>query len=156
MRGDIGVGELGPTPDTCHDDTEVLNLKDTFHEGGGMELLEKPPPPTPCPSDPLLCQHRGSEGSLAPCSLSPVLNRSSKIFLATLLSPLPHALTILPHPTSQSFFSTPLSTMEPFPSTKLRAGWEGPPLLGLAGESHLTPLGGGREGVGCGGGLHLK
>ena len=39
MRGDIGVGELGPTPNTCHHDDArhhwVLDLKDRFHEGGG-------------------------------------------------------------------------------------------------------------------------
>ena len=45
----LGVGELGPTPHTRHDDAawghwvEVPDLRDTFHEGG-VELLEKRPP----------------------------------------------------------------------------------------------------------------
>ena len=48
LGGDIGVGELGPTPHTLHDDAarrhwvDVANLRDTFHEGGG--LLDKRPP----------------------------------------------------------------------------------------------------------------
>ena len=48
VGGDIGVGELRPTPHTRHDDAarrhwvEVPNLRDTFHEGG-VELLEKRP-----------------------------------------------------------------------------------------------------------------
>ena len=50
MCGDVGVGELGPSGNTCHDDAarrdwvEVPDLRDTFDEG--VELLEKPPPPT--------------------------------------------------------------------------------------------------------------
>ena len=50
VGGDIGVGELGPTPHTRHDDAtrrhcvEVPNLRDTFGEGQGMELLEERPP----------------------------------------------------------------------------------------------------------------
>ena len=48
MGGDIGVGELGPIPHTCHDAgwrrwVEIPNLRDTFHDGG-VELLEKRPP----------------------------------------------------------------------------------------------------------------
>ena len=40
MCGDVGVGELGPTPDTRHNDAagrhrmEVPDSGDTFHEGG--------------------------------------------------------------------------------------------------------------------------
>ena len=54
MGGDIGVGELRPTPHTRHDDAarchwvEVPNLRDTFGEGRGVELLEeRPPDPQP-------------------------------------------------------------------------------------------------------------
>ena len=50
VGGNIGVGELGPTPHTRHDDAarrhwvEVPNLRDFFHERGrGWELLEKRP-----------------------------------------------------------------------------------------------------------------
>ena len=49
MCGAVGVGELGPTLNTCHDDAarrhwvEVPDLRDTFHEGR-LELLEKGPP----------------------------------------------------------------------------------------------------------------
>ena len=49
VGGYIGVGELGPTPHTRHDDAarrhwvEVPNLRDTFCEVG-VELLEKRPP----------------------------------------------------------------------------------------------------------------
>ena len=48
--GDIRVGALGPFPHTRHDDAarrhwvQVPNLRDTFSEGGGMELLEQSPP----------------------------------------------------------------------------------------------------------------
>ena len=65
-RGDVGVGELGPTPGTCHDDAarhhreEVLDPRATFHEGGWNFL--KSGRPTPCRSDPLLCQRRGLQG----------------------------------------------------------------------------------------------
>ena len=69
VGGDIGVGELGPTPHTRHDDVarrywvEVPNLRDTFGEVG-VELLRRGPP-TPDPKVILLCQRRGSSGSLA-------------------------------------------------------------------------------------------
>ena len=49
--GDIGVGQLGPTPHTRHDDAarrrwvEVPNLRDTFGEVV-VELLEERPPHT--------------------------------------------------------------------------------------------------------------
>ena len=49
VGGDVGVGELRPTPHPCHDDAtrrhgaEVPNLRDTFHEGD-VEFLEKRPP----------------------------------------------------------------------------------------------------------------
>ena len=49
VGGDVGVGELRPTPHTRHDDAarrhgvEVPNLRYTVHEGG-LELLEKRPP----------------------------------------------------------------------------------------------------------------
>ena len=87
MCGDVGVGELGPTPNTCDDDAarrhwvEVPDLRDTFHEGC-VELLEKPPPPTTCPSELFLCQHRGRSGSLACSSLRPALNSNWKFFPA--------------------------------------------------------------------------
>ena len=50
MDGDIGVGEMGPTPQTRHNGAarrhlvEVPNLRDTFDKGGGTELLEERPP----------------------------------------------------------------------------------------------------------------
>ena len=53
VGGDIGVGELGPTPHTCHDDAarrhwvEVRNLRDTFGEMGVELLEERPPDPRP-------------------------------------------------------------------------------------------------------------
>ena len=40
MCGDVGLGELGPTPNTGHDDAarrhwvDLPNLRDAFHEGG--------------------------------------------------------------------------------------------------------------------------
>ena len=49
MGGNIGVGELGPTPHTRGMEAarrhwvEVSNLRETFGEGG-LELLEKRPP----------------------------------------------------------------------------------------------------------------
>ena len=49
VAGDIGVGELGPTPHTRHNDAarrhwvELPNLRDTFGEGA-VELLEERPP----------------------------------------------------------------------------------------------------------------
>ena len=49
VGGDIGVGELGPSPHTRHHDAarchwvEVPNLRDTFGEVG-VELLEARPP----------------------------------------------------------------------------------------------------------------
>ena len=49
VGGDVGVGELRPTPHTRHDDAarrhwvEVPNLRVTFLKGG-VELLEKRPP----------------------------------------------------------------------------------------------------------------
>ena len=103
--------ELGPTPDTRHDDAirrhrvEVRNRGDTPHQGG-VNFFKRAPY-TPCPSLALLCQHRGRAGSFA-CSFdNPALNRSSKIFATTLSSPLPKAFMTFPHPTSQSFASTP-------------------------------------------------
>ena len=105
MRGDVGVGELGPTAHARHDDAaqrhqvQVPNNGDTLHQGG-VELLQKPPPPPPAPwSPPLLCQRRGSEGSFV-CSDNPALNRSSKFFATTLSSPLPQAFVAFPHPSS--------------------------------------------------------
>ena len=92
MRGNVSVGEPGPSPDTRHDDAaprhhvEVPNLRDTFHEGWGVELLEKGPLP-PCPSDPLLCQRRGSEGSLACSSLKNFL-----LYFFVPRAPRPHHL----------------------------------------------------------------
>ena len=53
VGGDMGVGELGPTPHTCHDDAarrhwvEVPNLRDTFGEGRVELLEESPPDPRP-------------------------------------------------------------------------------------------------------------
>ena len=53
VGGDAGVGELGPTPHTRHDDAarrhwvEVPNLRDTFGEGGVELLEERPPDPRP-------------------------------------------------------------------------------------------------------------
>ena len=70
VDGDIGVGELGPTPHTRHDDAarghwvEVPNLRNTFGEVG-VELLGERPPPPPDPKVLLLCQRRGSSGCLA-------------------------------------------------------------------------------------------
>ena len=49
VGGDMGVGELGPSPHTRHDDAarrhwvEVPNLTDTFGELG-VQLLEERPP----------------------------------------------------------------------------------------------------------------
>ena len=49
VGGDVGVGELHPTPHTRHNDAawrhwvEVPNPWDTFHEGG-VQFLEKSPP----------------------------------------------------------------------------------------------------------------
>ena len=65
VGGDIGVGELGPTPHTRHDDAarrhwvEVPNLRDIFGEGGGGWNFLKGGPPTPDPRELLLCQRRG-------------------------------------------------------------------------------------------------
>ena len=116
VGGDIGVGELGPTPHTHHDDAarrhwvEVPNLRDTLGEGGWNFL--KRGPPTPDPKELLLCRRRGSSGSLALSSLRAALKSSSKFFETTFLSPLPHAFITLFHPTSQSRASTsPQSTM---------------------------------------------
>ena len=53
LGGDIGVGELGPTPHTRHDGAarrhwvEVPNLRDIFGEGGLELLEERPPDPRP-------------------------------------------------------------------------------------------------------------
>ena len=53
VGGDIGVGELGPTPHTRHDDAarrrwvEVPNLRDTFGEVGVDSLEERHPDPRP-------------------------------------------------------------------------------------------------------------
>ena len=69
VAGDIGVGELGPTPHTRNDDAawrhrvEIPNLRATFGERG-VELLEERPP-DPHPRDLLLWQRRGRSGSLA-------------------------------------------------------------------------------------------
>ena len=41
LCGNVGVGEAGPTPNTCHNYAvrrhwvELLDVMDTFHEGGG-------------------------------------------------------------------------------------------------------------------------
>ena len=53
MGGDIGLGELGPTPHTRHDDAarrqwvEVPSLRDTFGEEGVELVEERPPDPRP-------------------------------------------------------------------------------------------------------------
>ena len=53
MGGDVGVGELRPTPHTRHNDAarrhwvEVPNPRDTFGEVGVELLEERPPHPRP-------------------------------------------------------------------------------------------------------------
>ena len=53
VAGDIGVGELGPTPHTRQDNAarrlwvDVPNLRDTFDEGAVELLEESPPDPRP-------------------------------------------------------------------------------------------------------------
>ena len=122
-----------------------------------MELLEKPPPPHALPQRAFSLPTPGE--FRMPCLLlRPVLNNNSNFFSTTFASPLPHALITLLHPTSQSFASTtPRSTIEPFPSTKLRSGCEGPTLSGAWGRSPVTPWGGsGRGPVRRGGSLEMK
>ena len=62
MCGNVGVGELGPTPDARHDDAarhhrvQVPDSGDTLHWGGGgsSKGLPRPPalaPPLPTPGE---------------------------------------------------------------------------------------------------------
>ena len=116
VGGDIGVGQLGTTSHTRHDDAarrrwvEVPNLRDAFCEVG-VELLEERPAQTrpqgvfalPTPGElripRLIFTARGVEKQL-------------KMFCDDFLSPLPLALISLFHPTSQSRASTsPRNTM---------------------------------------------
>ena len=92
------IGWRSPTPGT-------LSVR------WGWDFLKRGPP-TPDPKLLLLCQRRGSPGSLAWSSLRAALKRSSKFYATTFSSPLPHAFITLFHPTSQSRASTsPRSTM---------------------------------------------
>ena len=129
MGGDVGVGELRPTPHTHHNDAarrhwvEFPNPRNTFGEVGVELLEERPPHPRPqvalalpTPGEPrilgLLLTLRGVEKEL-------------KIFCV--------------------------------PSTKLRGGWEGPTLSGAGSGLPITPKGGsGRGSVRRGGSLEMK
>ena len=167
MRGDVGVGEGGPTPDTLHADAtrrhpmEVTDLKETFH-GGGVEFLESPPPPQhhlprrhpalPAPGERrvhhLLLQQPGVEQKLI-------------TFPHHLVIPSPLCLHNLPPPrhTILRIHHPPRNDVAA-PINKVGGGGggcEGPTLLGSAGESHVTPRGGsGRGSVRMGDWLEIK
>ena len=116
MCGDVGVGELGPTPNDCHDDAArrhlvgVPNLRDTFHEGG-VEVFEKGPP-HPLPKRAFAVPTPGE--CMIPCLLltEPGVEQQLENFLHHFLVATAHALINLFNSTSQSFASTiPQSTM---------------------------------------------
>ena len=116
MDGDIGVGELGPTPHTRHDDAarshwvEVPNLRDTFGEVGVELLEERPPHPRPQGA---LALPTPRELKIPGLIFTPRgVEKQLKRFATTFSSPLLHAFITLFHPTSQSRASTsPRSTM---------------------------------------------
>ena len=116
VGGDIGVGELGPTPHNRHDDAarrhwvEVPNLRDTFGEVGVEHLEERPPHPRPQVA---LALPTPGELTIPGLIFTPRgVEKQLKSFATTFSSQLPHAFITLFHRTSQSRASTsPQSTM---------------------------------------------
>ena len=146
MRGDVGVGELGPTPNTCLDDTarchwvEVPDLKDTFHERG-VGLLEDAPP-NPLPQRAFALPTPGE--FRIPCLLhtQASVERQLEILPHNFLvatAPRPHHL-VPPH-LAILCFHNPLKHNVAVPINKVQGGCEAATLLGSAGRSPVTPWG---------------
>ena len=150
VGGDIGVGELRPTPHTGHDDAarrhweEVPNPRDTFGEVG-VELLEERPP-HPRPQVALALPTPGELTILGLIFTPRGVEKELKIFCDDFfVAAAPRLHHLVP----------PHLTIPCFPSTKLRGGWEGPPCRGR-GRGCPSPHEGGPEGVRCRGGVHSK
>ena len=147
-RGNVGVGEPGPTPNRCYNDAarrhwvQLPDLKDTFHEGG-LELLEKPPTPTPCPSELLLCQRRGISRSVACPSLRVVLNNRSKKFPTPFHRHCPTPSLPCPTPPRNLLLRHALKHNVAVPINKVEGRLRGAYPSGVGGEIARHPFGGG-------------
>ena len=160
VGGDIGVGELGPTPHTRHDDAaqrhwvEVPNLRDTFGEKGWNFL--KRGPPTPDPKVLLLCQRRGSSGIPGLIFTPRGVERQLKIFrddFFVAAAPCLHHL-VPPHLAIPCFHKPPKHNVA-VPINKVEGPWRSQPCRGR-GRGCPSPHEGGQEGVRCGGGVDSK